>query len=125
VFTERIDNWWPQSHRRTAESHLVLEPRVGGALLDISPAGEARLGEVRVWNPPEQLIYTWYPGAVTGPTEVDVRFFDDGECTRVEVVHREAGAAMGDAWPEQATVFEKGWSAVLPAFAEAVCSDDR
>lgn len=119
VFTARLDLWWPPKHRRFSASHLFLEARVGGRFFERSDNGEeARLGEVIRCEPPHRITYTWYPGAISGPTEVDVRFTDAGEHTVVEVTHSEGQSELGGAWPQRAEVFSRAWAHVLPAFAD-------
>ena len=123
AFTEQINLWWPRGHRRFAQSELRLEARVGGRFYERSQAGEeVRLGEVLVCDPPNRIVYSWYPGAIDNPTRVDVRFVGEGTLTRVEVTHGEGASGLGDAWPERALLFERGWSLVLPAFAEFVAA---
>ena len=39
VFTGKTDLWWPRHHRRTEAAAMVLEPRLGGRLLERSPDG--------------------------------------------------------------------------------------
>lgn len=118
VFTRRIDAWWPAGHRRFAGSTLTLEATPGGRFYERAPSGdEALLGEVLTVDPPHHITYTWRPGAITAPTEVEIRFTADGDATRVDVTHREGPAAMGERWPERAALFARAWSHVLPAYA--------
>lgn len=118
VFTSRLDLWWPPKHRRFAASRLFLEAREGGRFFERSASGEeVRLGEVLRCEPPHRITYSWYPGAVQGPTEVDVRFTEDGEHTVVEVIHSEGQSALGEAWPQRVELFGRAWAHVLPAFA--------
>ncbi len=117
VFTRRLDAWWPVGHRRFEGSTLTLDPQPGGRFVERAPDGrEALLGEVLHAERPHALTYTWHPGALTAPTEVDIRFTADGDRTRVDVTHREAGAAMGERWPDRAILFARAWSHVLPAY---------
>lgn len=119
AFTAEIDAWWPPGHRRFPASTIRFEARVGGRLLERSAAGEeAVLGEVRRWEPPRRLAYSWHPGALTAPTEVEVRFAAEGEGTLVTVVHAEGGAELGDAWPDRLAIFRRSWREVLWAFAD-------
>jgi uncharacterized protein YndB with AHSA1/START domain len=119
VFTSRLDLWWPPKHRRFSASRLCLEARVGGRFFERSESGEeATLGEVLRCEPPHRLTYTWYPGAVRGPTEVDVRFTDAGDATVVEVTHSEGPSQLGDAWPQRVELFGRAWAHVLPAFVD-------
>jgi uncharacterized protein YndB with AHSA1/START domain len=118
AFTQEVDLWWPRRHRRYEDSRLVLEAEVGGRFFERAASGEEReLGEVIACDPPHRISYTWRPGAITGPTRVDVSFAEDGAETVVRVLHSEGDAALGDAWPERAALFAKGWDLVLPAYA--------
>lgn len=124
VFTSRLDMWWPRSHRRFERSRLQLEVWKGGRFFECSDTGdEVELGQVLRCEPPHRITYTWHPGAIMGPTEVDVRFVAEGEHTLVEVVHGEGASALGEAWPERAQRFARAWSEVLPAFVE--CAGGR
>lgn len=122
TFTAGIDLWWPQSHRRFPDSRMVLEQFPGGRFLEVATDGsrEALLGNVVRFDPPGRLAYTWYPGALTGPTLVEVRFGSEGNHTLVEIVHSEGESGPGEEWPRRAERFAQAWSEVLPAFAEGV-----
>lgn len=121
VFSAKIDLWWPPGHRRFDASELRLEAGVGGRFYERAATGEEHaLGEVLVWEPPERLAYTWWPGAVDGPTRVEVRFAPDGDHTLVEVTHREADTT---AWDQRVALFERSWSTVLGAYASFVDAD--
>ncbi len=118
VFTRHVDAWWPSSHRKFEDSTLSFEASVGGRFLETSASGEqAVFGEVRLWEPPHRVAYSWFPGSSAGPTEVDVRFVSEGEQTRVEITHSEAESGLGDKWPERVQLFVRAWDSVLPAFA--------
>lgn len=120
VFTRRIDAWWPRGHRRL-DGEVVLEPFVGGRVFERDRHGtEVELGRVLVHEQPDRLVYTWWPGAVAGPTHVEIRFVADGEQTRVDVEHREGDAQLGPEWPRRAQGFSRAWDDVLPAFAADV-----
>ncbi len=119
VFTARLDLWWPKSHRRFERSALHLEAALGGRFYERADSGEeVELGQVVRCEPPHRITYTWRPGAVKGPTEVDVRFAADGENTWVEVVHAEGQSDLGALWNERCSLFERAWDQVLPAFVE-------
>lgn len=119
VFTERIDLWWPSGHRRDPGSVIFLEAGEGGRFGERLPGGEERvLGVVLEWDPPERLVYSWWPGAIDAPTRVEVRFLEEGtDATRVEVRHSVGDSELGDLWPERAALFARAWGAVLPAYA--------
>lgn len=122
VFTDRIDLWWPPSHRRFASSTLTLEARPGGRFFERTPSGdEALLGEVLTCEPPARVVYTWLPGSLSAPTHVEVRFSPDGAGTLVEVTHSVGDAA--DVFAERVGLFERAWSSVLPVFIAFAESD--
>lgn len=116
TFVERIDLWWPPSHRKFARSRLVLEPSPRGRFVEVADDGaEHVMGVVVDVERPHRLRYAWHPGQGAGPTEVTVSFAEDGDGVVVDVVHS-AGASV-DVWAQRVAIFEKGWGAVLPAFA--------
>lgn len=121
VFTSEIDAWWPPGHRRFEHSTLHLEARVGGRFFERAPAGdEVVLGEVLRCEPPRSIAYSWRPGALTEPTEVEVHFETHGDLTSVVIVHGEGRAALGDAWPSRVEIFDRSWREVLGAFVARV-----
>ncbi len=118
VFTNRVDLWWPPTHRKFETSTLTLEPRPGGRFFETSDAGEeAVLGEVLTCDPPRKITYTWHPGKISGPTHVEVTFLPEGTETVVNILHSEGNSALGRHWSERVALFTKGWGIVLPAFA--------
>jgi len=117
VFTERIDLWWPRGHRRHADSRLVLEATLGGRFYEVSPGGgELPLGTVIACEPPNSISFTWQPGAIKGPTRVDVTFVQEGDDTLVHVLHSEGDSALGEAWPGRVAIFSRNWDQVLSVF---------
>jgi hypothetical protein len=75
--------------------------------------GTADWGEVRVWDPPRRLVYSWHPGRQAGTAqEVELRFTGEGNKTRVELEHR-----GWDALDEKASAmrdnYDTGWNHVL------------
>lgn len=116
VFTERVDAWWPPSHRALG-GRMALEPGVGGRLLERAGTQERVLGRVVEWAPPGRLAFAWRLGA---PAEVTtlatVTFAPEGEGTRVDVVHVESVPRLPD-WGRTATIFDRAWGHVLEALA--------
>ena len=123
VFTERVDTWWPRGHRRFEDSSLRLEPHVGGRFIEERGEDSKELGEVRAWDPPTRVCFSWWPGALEGPTEVEVRFIEDGDATLVEVTHRVGDSGLGGAWPGRVAIFGRNWDDVLEALREHVSRD--
>ncbi len=94
AFTSEIGQWWRPNGlfqpSADAATTLVLEPQVGGRLLENRGDGEGvEIGEILVWEPPTRLVLTWRPTSF-GPderTEVHVRFEPVDDITRIVVEH--------------------------------------
>ena len=118
LFTARISEWWPQTHRLTKdpESQLFLE--AAGRFWERSRDGrEIELGRVTGWEPPNRLTLDFYMGTNSAqPTSVEVTFAPENEDTRVTIHHRPKPESE-DLWNLRAPVFERSWDAVLLALA--------
>jgi len=98
VFTRETDLWWKRgpAYRVAGRQSGVLcfEPSVNGRLFEQyeTPSGPRmrEIGRVRVWSPPERLVFSW--GAANfvdeESTEVEVNFEATETGTRVTVQHR-------------------------------------
>lgn len=126
VFTQQVDLWWPKGHRRFEESSLQHDVRVGGKLIEQAANGERFvLADIVAIEPPHQIELAWHPGKLTNPTRTLVTFSADGaHRANVVVTHSEGHAAMGDAWPQRAALFDKGWNAVLAALDDFIKLED-
>ncbi len=118
IFTSRISEWWPVTHRpsKDPEGELVLE-RAGRFWERARDGREIELGRVLEWEPPHRLTLDFYMG--TGPTEptaVEVTFTPEDEGTRITVRHRPKPESQ-DLWDQRAPVFGRSWEAVLGALA--------
>jgi uncharacterized protein YndB with AHSA1/START domain len=128
VWTAGIGTWWPRDHTTTGNAELVvLQSGVGGRIYERGPDGvEHDWGEVKVWEPPSQLTYSWHLGRDQGDAgEVDIRFLPSGgRTTRVEIEHRgwERAGDSGDAWRERNLT---GWRTVTPYFIAAIAKGDN
>ena len=94
LFTTRIASWWPvgtHSYGGDDVTDVVLEPRVGGRLYEVTATGEQDWGSVLAWEPPDRVVLDWQIGEARG-SEVEVRFSPEGPGTRVELEHRGFGA---------------------------------
>lgn len=122
VFTQRVDLWWPPSHRRLENSTLHYDARTGGQLREHAPSGEVFVwADVLHIDPPHEIRIAWHPGKITEPTQTLITFTADGpHGAQVKVVHTEGEAALGDQWSHRAALFNAGWGAVLPAFADFI-----
>ena len=114
LFTTRIASWWPvgtHSYGGDDVTDVVLEPRAGGRLYEVTAAGEQDWGSVLAWEPPHRVLLEWQIGEARG-SEVEVRFLPEGPGTRVELEHRGFGAA------DPRDRYASGWDVVLAPFVE-------
>ena len=114
LFTTRIASWWPvgtHSYGGDDVTDVVLEPRAGGRLYEVTAAGEQDWGSVLAWEPPHRVLLEWQIGEARG-SEVEVRFLPEGPGTRVELEHRGFGAA------DSRDRYASGWDVVLAPFVE-------
>ena len=95
VFTEEIGAWWSPSMlfqtTPRAPGRLAFEGGPGGRLTETLASGKVfEIGRILAWEPPIRLLFSWrqasFPPELT--TEVEVRFENMGEETRVSVGHR-------------------------------------
>ena len=119
VFTEQIDLWWPPGHRRFEGSEILLEAQSGGQFIERKKDGEEIIhGEVIACDPPHRILYTWHPGSLAAPTEVEVRFTQQEESTLVEIIHSEGEDRTEGRWLERVQKFGRAWDEVLKAFGQ-------
>ena len=118
LFTARISEWWPETHRLTKdpESQLFLEP-TGRFWERASDGREIDLGRVQLWEPPNRLALDFYIGTnAAQPTALEVTFTAENDGTRVTVFHRPKPESE-ELWSQRAGVFERSWEKVLSALA--------
>jgi uncharacterized protein YndB with AHSA1/START domain len=118
TFVTCIGDWWPLARfsrsRGSTPKSLILEPRSGGAIYEISADGE-RLdwGSVITIDPPHSIVMAWHLGR-PAETKVYVTFeVIDPIRTRVQLEHsgwdklEAAGATV------ERQGYEAGWEAIL------------
>ena len=118
LFTTRIASWWPvgtHSYGGDDVTDVVLEPRAGGRLYEVTAAGEQEWGSVLAWEPPDLVVIDWQIGEARG-TEVEVRFSPEGAGTRVDLEHR------GFEESDPRGRYDGGWDIVLAPFVEQASS---
>jgi len=116
VFTLNVDLWWPRGHRRTREATMVLEPVLGGRLLERAPGGEEWvIGRLTRFDRPEALGFDWFPGSPLAPTAVTIAFVGTTTGTEIRIVHRAISEGALAAWPDKVALFARGWDTILPA----------
>lgn len=122
LWTSRIDVWWPRDHTASGapDATVVFEPRVGGRLYERTGAGdEIDWGEVTAWDPPHRLAYLWHLGRDRSrATDVEVRFIENDERTRVEIEHTgwDRLGAEGAEWRDRN---QAGWAGMLEHYEHA------
>jgi hypothetical protein len=121
VWTSRTALWWPPEHTVSADPDVVVtfEPRAGGRIFERTPAGEEHeWGRILTWEPPGLLRYLWHIRRDrSDATEVEIRFDDDPDGTRVSIVHS-GWERLGDG-PRWREINTMGWDGVLPSFRDA------
>ena len=123
VFTEGINTWWPLKTHSTGEDRAAsvrIEPRVGGLIVETLQGGEtSEWGSVLAWEPFDMLEIEWRVNPEKPPTEIEITFTPDGDCTVVRLEHRHWERYGGKAAEERAG-YDAGWQRVLGAFAESI-----
>jgi uncharacterized protein YndB with AHSA1/START domain len=121
LFTREVGSWWPldkASFGGDRASELHFEPFVGGRFYERYIDGEEHTGgRVLHWEPPTLVAYTWRHDDWSEPTEVEVRFIEEGPMvTRVELEHR-AWERLGPAADRMRDMYNNGWPTVISCFA--------
>jgi uncharacterized protein YndB with AHSA1/START domain len=128
VFTERFDAIKPREHNLLAVPivETVMEPRVGGRILDRGEDGtECAWARVLVFDPPHRVVFTWdisptwqLQSDPDEASEVEVRFVAEGpHHTRVVLEHRHLDR-HGSGWESvrDGVADEQGWPLYLVRF---------
>jgi uncharacterized protein YndB with AHSA1/START domain len=94
AFTAEIDQWWQPNRlfpsSRHPAGHMAIEAGVGGRVTETHDGGEVvEIGRIRVWEPPDRLVFTWRPASFGRDQETEVRvgFEAVAEGSRVVVEH--------------------------------------
>ena len=123
VFTTDTLSWWPvESHSiHETVSQIVLEPRVGGEVYELSTTGEkGHWADVLEWEPPSRLVLAWnILNREERPTEVEVRFLPEGGGTRVELEHR-GWERLLEGGTEKRENYDGGWDFVLGKYVQRI-----
>jgi len=126
VFTRRMDAWWPFAGHSMFEEKsrgVAFDPRVGGLVEEIDLDGNrAAWGRLLAWDPPASFRMTWHPGREeSSAQELEVRFIEVPEGTRVELEHR-GWENLRERGAEARGGYDQGWGSVLDAYV-AACAD--
>ncbi|HEY2891163.1 MAG TPA: SRPBCC family protein [Dongiaceae bacterium] len=117
LFTAGIATWWPLATHSVGESKaetVIMESRAGGRFYERAGDGSIAIwGEVRVWDPPRRLVYSWHPGrGAATAQEVELRFAREGKGTRVQLEHR-GWEVLGEKAYSTRDNYDTGWNRVL------------
>ena len=129
VFTERFGDIKPPEHNLLTApiAETVLEPRVGGHIVDRAVDGsECRWARILAYDPPNRIVFSWdisprwqLETDADLTSEVEVRFVADGpERTLVELEHRNLDH-HGTGWESVSEGVEgdQGWPLYLARYA--------
>jgi uncharacterized protein YndB with AHSA1/START domain len=129
AFAERLGDFKPREHNLLAVpiAETVLEPRVGGWIIDRGTDGsECRWGRVLAFDPPHRLVFSWNIGPTwqveTDPdrvSEVEVSFAAEApQQTRVTLEHRNL-ERHGPGWEgvRDGVDNDQGWPLYLARYA--------
>ena len=130
VFTEEFGSFKPREHNLLAVpiAETVLEPRVGGHIVDRGADGsECRWARVLAYDPPNRVLLSWDIGPrwqiETDPertSEWEVRFTAEApNRTRVELEHRKL-ERHGKGWEgvRDGVAADQGWPLYLRRYVD-------
>ena len=133
IFTEKIADWWPlDGHTVSAMSggtakSLVLEPKVGGEVYEITADGKREdWARVTAFEPGAKLALAWHIMAPAAEaTNVEVTFTSNGPerggGTRVDLTHS-GWEIMGDAGQGSRDGYNGGWVRVFEECYGGACA---
>lgn len=117
VFTEKMETWWNPDHHLIETAEMVVEPRVGGNIIDRGADGsECRWSRVLAYEPPTLFVFSWDINTrweiETDPdktSEVAVTFTAEApDRTKVELEHRHLDR-HGEGWEGMRDAVGSGW----------------
>lgn len=121
LFTQRVSQWWPASHRPSKDPASIISIEPHGRFWELAADGrEFDLGHVCQWEPPHRLVLDFYLG--TGPahpTEVTITFAPEDGGTRLSIRHKPLPGAE-DLWNSRAPVFARSWDSIIAALTNRV-----
>jgi uncharacterized protein YndB with AHSA1/START domain len=130
TFTERMHEWWPL-HTYSIEvdegggapETVLFQGGAGGQVYERTTKGEElKWADVLAWEPPHRLVLAWSPVREERiPTQIEVRFTEEGGKTRVDLEHR-GWEKLGERGVQMRRGYASGWISVLGAFAESASS---
>ncbi|WP_342078315.1 SRPBCC domain-containing protein [Yoonia sp. SS1-5] len=125
AFVTDVGRWWPVASFSVAGGSVVMEPRLGGQIIETASDGAKHVwGHITAWEENRHIALSWYVGGKDAvPTDISVRFAptDDGR-TGVTLVH-DGWAALGARAADIRKNYIRGWSAILGEAFAAYAAD--
>ena len=123
LFTERMGSWWPTATHSIGGDKVtgvVFETHLDGRIYETTSDGDEHdWARVLVWEPPRRFVMEWSPSSDSpAATEVEVRFSQEGEATRVHLEHR-FWERLGERAGEARADYDPGWDYVLAQLVSA------
>jgi len=117
LFTKGIGTWWPlESHSVGGEhaSRCAFECEDGGSIYEVDDNDSRHeWGRVVVFDSPERVVFTWYPGREPSEVQrVEVVFSAAGSGCRVTLTHT-GWEEFGDRAVEMRDGYDSGWDLVF------------
>lgn len=124
VYVNQIDAWWPRRGEKykytfapeaTEPAHIRFDAEEGGRFYEEFADGtEYTIGTVEVYDPPNEIVYSWKAPEWPSETKVRVRFIQSGDTTTVMVEHT--------GFPEDAVAegYSEGLREILGIFADFI-----
>jgi uncharacterized protein YndB with AHSA1/START domain len=124
LFTENIHHWWPlvtHSVYGDEAQRCTLEGWVGGRFYETHQDGrEAEWGRVLIWEPPQRLVFSFYPGrAPDRATDVEIIFDGEGKATRLTLTHS-GWERLDSGLQAYRDRYNTGWTFVLGKYVDFV-----
>lgn len=136
VFVDRFSDWWPAVYTFAGDNlqYIGLEQEAGGRCIERDVGGnELVWGEVLIFEPPEQVVFSWWiqPDRTINEnperaSEIEVRFIDERSLTRIEFEHRKL-SRHGDGWEmmRDAMASRQGWPMLMQLYSDFANSFGR
>ena len=128
IFTRDMTQWWPMATNTvsamsgTAARSLTLEPKVGGALVEVAGDGtQHHWGNVTDWRPGSRLALSWHAGgSAAAATQVEVAFIDSEAGTKVTLTHS-GWQVLGEQADGARDGYNSGWVKVFEEGFAGAC----
>jgi uncharacterized protein YndB with AHSA1/START domain len=123
LFTAGFGQWWPLASHSVGEENAAacyLEGEIGGRIYEVNKDGsQVDWGQVKAWEPPHRLVFTWHPGRTPDTAQVvQVTFQEEPGGAQVELTHY-GWERLGERALEVRENYVSGWDIVLGFYRES------